>query len=1001
MLLDNKNIYSVSNLYLAYRKAKAEAFYENTHFHALAFTEYEQNIHANLESLQARVYSQSKSNWFEDVEFLGDYGYLPKSIDCSNWDNNGDGHFRALDPMDDWRRRFALSNSEKANGNLRLIIRPSINFQIISALWVMIVGHLYDASLDPNHSFGNRIRRSKYSRTDYRINVPGINLNTPSLFAPYFSAYRDWREQGLTAMEDALKRRESILAITMDIEKFYHRVSPKFMLRKDFLNSIGLKLTPAENKFTGNLLSAIEAWYKTTPDYIDHPKGAIPVGLSASKIIANVLLVDFDRILVSKIKPLYYGRYVDDIFLVIRSDNNNSDAQSVRAKIVKKLGSIASLDEKSKAISIHLPYAKDSKLLFVGSKQKIFSLSSEHGSDLVHHIRDQIREQSSEYRLLPSLPTTGIAMASRALLATPNASLQVDALRKADVVSVRRLGFSLLLSDIETYALDLRPESWRHLRSEFYGIVGRHVITPIGFFDYFSFIPRVFGLMLSCKDNKEARSLIRQVVSVAELLKKTTTLGSSDGKKSFSLCLEQYANAMLQSGIQAATSRNVEIDSRYWSTLKMLKEIYPDLVTPSSVISLQKLAKRVLLSDWGRTPYKEHWFKNQFNDEAGPPVPHDMRIRRQLRLGAIRKFRETATNLKAPYWPALAFPTRPLQFDEITLIAPDVLWDDEILRDAVRLLRGAEIASGQEFGFVSKKGAIFHFNAPGRTNKIIRFAVTSVETTEEQWSKAAQLKHDRSVVRYMAFNDLINNILKEPKKPNYIVFPELSIPMRWALRAAKKLAKNGVSLLAGVEYHKDQQTHMLRNDSLISLTTNWPGYQSSVVVRQSKFFPAHGELEALKKVLKRKNVFFYPEPEMQRPVVINHNGFYFSILICSDLTNISHRYELRGQIDALVALEWNRDIKTFAALVEASANDLHAFIIQANNRLYGDSRIRAPALDDFARDIVQVKGGVADYYVLGEVDYLQLRAEQTTYPSKPKFKPLPIGYIKSPSRKDK
>ena len=1001
MLLDNKDIYSVSNLYVAYKKAKAEAFYENTHFHALAFTEYEQNLHSNLKTLQARVCSQSKSNWFEDVKFLGDYGYLPKSINCSNWDNNGEGHFRALDPMDDWNRRFTLSNRERANGSLRLIIRPSINFQIISALWVMLVGHLYDASLDSKISFGNRIRRSKYAASDPRINVSGINLSTPSLFAPYFSAYRDWREHGLKTMEDALQREESILAITMDIEKFYHRVSPKFMLRKEFLNSIGLQLTQLETHFTSNLLLAIETWYKTTPDYVTHPKGAIPVGLSASKIIANVLLIDFDRSLLSKVKPLYYGRYVDDIFLVIRSDNNDYDAESVRKKIVQKMAPLVSLNKRNDAIKIHLPYAKDSELLFTGAKQKIFSLSSKHGSDLVHHIRDQIREQSSEYRLLPSLPTSGIAMVSRALLATPNASLQVDALRKADVVSVRRLGFSLLLSDIETYALDLYPDSWRELRKEFYGIVNRHVITPTGFFDYFSFIPRVFGLMLSCKDNQEAKDLISQVLSVVELLKKTTTLGNPDNKKSFLLCLEQYANALLQSGMQAATVRSVDIDGNYLSVLKKLKEIYSKLDVPISVVSLQRLSKRVLLSDWGRRPYKEHWFQNQVDDENGPPVPPEIKIRRQLRLGAIRNFRQNSTDLKVPHWPALAFPTRPLQFDEITLIAPNVLQDENIFRDAIRLLRGAEIASDQNFGFESKKGKIFRFNAPGYPKKVIRFAVTSVETTEVQWKKAALLKQDRSVARYMAFNDLINNILREPKKPDYIVFPELSIPLRWAVRAAKKLAKNGVSLLAGVEYHKDRLTKTLRNDSLISLTTNWPGYPSSIVVRQSKFLPAHGELEELQKVLKRKSVFFYPSPEMQRPIVFNHNGFYFSILICSDLTNISHRYELRGQIDALIALEWNRDIKTFGALVEASANDLHAFIVQANNRLYGDSRIRAPACDDFARDIVQVKGGVADYYVLGEVDYLQLRAEQAIYPSKPKFKPLPIGYVQSSRRNKK
>ena len=101
----------------------------------------------------------------------------------------------------------------------------------------------------------------------------------------------------------------------------------------------------------------------------------------------------------------------------------------------------------------------------------------------------------------------------------------------------------------------------------------------------------------------------------------------------------------------------------------------------------------------------------------------------------------------------------------------------------------------------------------------------------------------------------------------------------------------------------------------------------------------------------------------------------------------------------MFALEWNPDTKTFAALVESTANDLHAFVVQANNRKFGDSRIRAPAIEDYARDVVQVKGGVSDYYVLGEIDYQQLRAEQRRKVKNRKFKPVPIGYKMSRRRK--
>jgi hypothetical protein len=92
-------------------------------------------------------------------------------------------------------------------------------------------------------------------------------------------------------------------------------------------------------------------------------------------------------------------------------------------------------------------------------------------------------------------------------------------------------------------------------------------------------------------------------------------------------------------------------------------------------------------------------------------------------------------------------------------------------------------------------------------------------------------------------------------------------------------------------------------------------------------------------------------------------------------------------------------IKTFSSLVEATASDLHSFVAQVNNREYGDSRLRAPAKIDYERDIVQVKGGERDFYVLGRIDYLSLRKEQRS--RKPRFfKPTPIGFKISEFRKN-
>ncbi len=253
---------------------------------------------------------------------------------------------------------------------------------------------------------------------------------------------------------------------------------------------------------------------------------------------------------------------------------------------------------------------------------------------------------------------------------------------------------------------------------------------------------------------------------------------------------------------------------------------------------------------------------------------------------------------------------------------------------------------------------------------------------------------DRSLARYKNIIRLINRILKDDPRPDYIVFPELSIPRRWAFSIAQKLAKDGISFIAGLEYYSLERTVIkkkLINDCIVSLATRWPGYDSSIVWLQRKLEPAHGEKKELKKLGK---VLLLPTKEEKDLVIYDHGRYFFGIMICSDMTNISRRSNLQGKIDTLFVLEWNPDLETFGFLVEGAAHDLHTFVVQVNNRTYGDSRIRAPYKEDHKRDSIQIKGGIRDFYVLGDIDYLSLRKfHNARRPStKPLFKPLPIGF---------
>ena len=117
-----------------------------------------------------------------------------------------------------------------------------------------------------------------------------------------------------------------------------------------------------------------------------------------------------------------------------------------------------------------------------------------------------------------------------------------------------------------------------------------------------------------------------------------------------------------------------------------------------------------------------------------------------------------------------------------------------------------------------------------------------------------------------------------------------------------------------------------------------------------------------------------------------------------------------GCVDALFILAWNKDIGSFASIIESTALDLHAYVVQANNNVYGDSRIRAPERDSWRRDVVRIRGGIGEFWVLGELEVAKLRKFQNNWNPKEyfetlksgakelikercRFKPLPIGYV--------
>lgn len=220
-------------------------------------------------------------------------------------------------------------------------------------------------------------------------------------------------------------------------------------------------LTDRHNRFTKRLVQSFETWGRSVPGYSE----GMPVGASASRIVANVLLLDFDRLVRKNLMPIYYARYVDDIFLVLRDNGCFRTGSEVVDWIVERMNGLISPDQNSGGnfLTVNLPYVKSSQIEFQTAKQRVFLIDN---TDLLDAIKSKVDEVTSEWRLLPDCKQMERTAAAKALSTSRDGNSDGDALRKTDTLLLKRLSFAILLRVGFGHPLLCRPGQQQNVRRQ-------------------------------------------------------------------------------------------------------------------------------------------------------------------------------------------------------------------------------------------------------------------------------------------------------------------------------------------------------------------------------------------------------------------------------------------------------------------------------------------------------------------------------------------------------
>lgn len=1031
---------TLQDLFVAFRKAKADCFFERSICIARRFAEYELQLPAQLTTLLDLLQHGGAESLL--MERLGTLRIVAKKLGIEpqlRAPQAGNGHGYFSEPQRAFER---LCSTHTLTPEFRIVGNFPVDMHVLSALWINLVGHKFDAVLSAA-SYGSRLRRYRAAPDEPPGAVGCYHLEATGSFQPYFAPYKAWRERGLKAIRSELEAERGVIAVSMDLASYYHRVDPVFLSNRTFLAELGIVLTDWEQEFTEAFVRALAEWSKRVSARLtelgckgkDAKLGGLPIGLSMARVAANVLLAGLDRDIEQGLAPVYYGRYVDDIFLVIRDPGNLGNAEQLLRFMAARTGYFPNRATPRGEVYLKLPaaYRGNSSLLLQQSKQKAFFLEGRGGLDLMDNIESQIRSVSSERRLMPAPDRLEKMASAHVLTAAANAAEEADTLRRADGLSVRRLGWSIQLRAVETLARDLRTDDWRSEREQFYTFAHNHILRPDRILDHIDYLPRLLSLAVALTDWPAARRLVDGAFAAIQRLQDQIDSGKVKLNGLAALAATPEVWVHLREAVREAAADAIARSLRWSGRQGGMRPLSETALSLCELVGLgvdasevERLSQLLRESDWAKTSYKDHLQRDALRQR--PTVdnesalyglyPHEADLREFLnhssngylatatsRVGArcTRPEVESPTSL-LPY----LLPTRPYTTQEVSLFLPEVCVFGTSERQAardwaryVRAIRGVWVWASLVKDEPPEQSAAAADRPPSLRNIAViggargerptRLGISSLLTTDLSFREGAAGKPDLSRDRYRRLETIVNHAIQARPRPTHLLLPELALPERWIDTVSGLLRDAGISLIAGLDYHVTGSD--IHSEAVLVLTDDRLGFPSTVQIRQPKSLPAAGEEETLLKVFGKT---WLPSLAGQTKPVYSHHGFCFGVLVCSELQNMSHRLRFQGEVDCMMVLSWNQDLETFSALVESASLDVHAHVALVNNRRYGDSRVRSPAKAHHARDVCRLRGGENEHVVVVELDIERLRSFQSRdrrWPSADDpYKPTPEGF---------
>lgn len=844
-----------------------------------------------------------------------------------------------------------------------------IELLIVDCLWTLFLAKIankqYGGSM---YSYAGKFKQSIFYFGQDDL-YKGIDFESNRCFEPYFENYSRWQSDAFKRLRQGLTEQNQLM-FSLDLKSFYYSVRFNFeslstLLKEDpRLDEISFVSCIQETIY--KKYTHLIAKYKIGID-VKNNATIFPIGLLSPILLRELYLHEFDLNIKKALSPIHYGRYVDDMIIVIPTEIQPAEAT---AEFVCDLLENRGLIERKFL-------TKDDDFVFKGfeaisiQKKKINCFFFEQNSPniLIDLAEKQIKNNSSEANLLPEFDIVksrfndtayffnsvggstkirdiGI-LQSNNYAAARSITLMKQLIKNTHIRSEDRLKITEYIQDIlEFYRGSSSIEFMGSWISVFELIIQLKVLSndrdrkdPLAqkfHQDILWYIDHEMNF--DFLDEKEIYAKKKKTI-FARLKKDLKSRLGTAIAMAMALDYSWNSSSKLNRNIELAKKfRKSNMFNHNLVSFPLLNYLPFEVISSCSFLEIQK-------EPWGNSNALK------LDRERLRWSPRFIHLDELL----IYYFMQSTQNGKK-------------EFDGRSDV--EAIWNRYVELNKISQFASNDIVKQTETVLEeSNVNLVDVFVSCDRSKEYYVGLANTAVTEEDAIQSLLHPEHKMTLQDKEQLFRMANTAIRE--KANYITFPEFYVPVVWLKDITRFAQKNSVALVAGLRYIRNRKRAF--NCTTIVQPCSHNGFRNVIALFREKNFYALEEKECLYKL-------GYQIRDASRPLyyVVHAGRLRYSTVLCYEFTDICSRSALKSRVDALFVPQLNKDTNYFSSIVEATSRDLYCFIIQANTSKYGDSRITGP-YDTIHKNVVQVKGGINDVVIIGKLELEAVKKARARY----------------------